>query len=159
MEIWKDVMGYEGEYQISNTGKVKSLISKKKKILSAGINTSGYYQIRLRGKSVLVHTLVGKHFVANRFNKPQINHLDSNKLNNNDWNLEWSTGVENIAHALKSGNIKRGIGHNPNAKLSLEDIIYIKQNYKYGNGYKLAQQFNITSANISSIVNNKTWQK
>lgn len=104
MEIWKDIAGYEGIYQVSNYGNVKSLereckgnkgivYIKKEKILTPTINSSGYYHTILRkdGKSIAayVHRLVAEAFIPNPNNLPIINHKDEDKTNNNLINLEW----------------------------------------------------------------------
>ena len=111
-EIWKDVKGFEGLYQVSNMGNVKSLGRKvynyfqKERILQpAKIN--GYLRVALfkdsHCKNYLVHRLVAEHFITNPDNKPQINHKDGNKENNVWTNLEWTTASENQKHAFKNG--------------------------------------------------------
>ena len=99
-EIWRDIEGYKGLYQISNKGHVKSLKWGKERILRPMINTSGYYCIILCNDSVKkafqLHRLVAQAFIPNLYNKPQVNHLDENKLNNCVDNLEWATAKENI---------------------------------------------------------------
>ena len=121
-EIWKDIQGYEGLYQISNLGRVKSLeriiitsnnITKKisEKILKPCLRKNGYYSIVLqknnKSKYYTIHRLVAKEFIPNPDNLPQVNHKDENKLNNNVDNLEWCTskynnnyGTHNERHAL-----------------------------------------------------------
>lgn len=118
-EIWKDIKNYEGYYQVSNTGKIRSLdryiISKLKntdkvkikgKTLKLVIRGS-YYSIQLfkNGKynQRPIHRIVAETFIANVQNKPQINHIDGNKLNNYIDNLEWCTQSENMKHAYDIG--------------------------------------------------------
>ena len=102
-EIFKDIKGYEGRYQISNYGRVKSLLFNKEKILKPYKSNSGYLIIHLRKnnnfKPYLISRLVGMHFVLNLEYKPIINHLDGIKLNNFYKNLEWATYLENSKHA------------------------------------------------------------
>jgi hypothetical protein len=116
LEIWKDIKGYDG-YQVSNTGKVYSL--KSKKILSQNLlNTyfgsrPGYYHVMLfvngKKKNVLVHRLVAEAFIPNPENKPQVHHKDHNPHNNNANNLEWVTADEHAKHTTKSINFQARI--------------------------------------------------
>lgn len=117
MEIWKNITGYEGIYQVSNYGRIKSLKRKKwngksfqiigEKILKPSINNVGYYVVNLakngKQKLVLVHRIVASEFLKNDNNLPVINHKDGNKLNNHVDNLEWTTYQNNNIHAMKTG--------------------------------------------------------
>lgn len=108
-ELWKDIEGFEGLYQVSNLGNVKSL--KRNIILKPGIvaykktKENGYYIVNLKSKPFYIHRLVAEAFIPNPENKPQINHIDCNKRNNNVKNLEWVTREENIQHAYKNNLI------------------------------------------------------
>ena len=114
--VWKDIEGYEGLYQVSNDGKVRSLNyrqtgqKKKMKLLK---NSRGYMRVDLckngKVKTFKVHRLVAQTFIPNPQNKPQVNHIDENKANNCMWNLEWTTAKENINHgtAIERATEKR----------------------------------------------------
>ena len=108
-EIWKDVVGFEDKYQISNYGRLKS---KKRivptwnghktieeKILKVGI-TNGYYKHTYLG---LIHRLVARAFIPTNDYSLIVNHIDGNKLNNNVNNLEWCTPKQNVEHAVRTG--------------------------------------------------------
>lgn len=104
VEIWKDINGYEGLYQISNFGKVKSLSrkrSRKERILKQDYN-KGYFRVSLykngKSKHYMVHILVANAFVANIKNLPEINHIDENGLNNRWDNLEWCEHTYNLMY-------------------------------------------------------------
>lgn len=112
-EVWKDVKGYEGKYQVSNLGRVKSLARYRKnngnsqtfqeeKILKQSINRNGYCIVELsldaKRKRHSVHRLVAIAFINNDEGKEQVNHIDENKQNNHIDNLEWCTCKENMNH-------------------------------------------------------------
>ena len=90
MEIWKDIEGYEGLYQVSNCGRVRSLWLGKEKVLQPVKHKNGYLFVSLgRKKIISIHRLVAEAFIPNPDNLPQVNHRDENKENNNVDNLEW----------------------------------------------------------------------
>ncbi|HRF71094.1 MAG TPA: NUMOD4 motif-containing HNH endonuclease [Candidatus Pelethenecus sp.] len=110
LEIWKDIKGYEGLYQISNLGNVKSLGNKsnhKEEILmKQNLNFNGYLYIGLRSNSkrkiFRVHRLVAEAFIPNPLGKEEVNHINCNKTDNRACNLEWNTRQENQSHAEKN---------------------------------------------------------
>lgn len=106
-EIWKDVPGFEGIYQISNRGRLKSFKQFKSGKILSNTNKHGWYftyVLRHKGKiqTQRIHRLVAGAFIPNPQKKPQINHKDLNKQNNHVDNLEWVTCSENAKHAVKA---------------------------------------------------------
>ena len=104
-EVWKDIDGYEGLYQISNFGNVKRL--KTGKLKKPEITNKGYYMVDLYKNNVrkkfTIHRLIAKAFIDNPRNKKIVNHKDGNKLNNDISNLEWSSYSQNNLHAYRTG--------------------------------------------------------
>ena len=107
MEEWKEIPGYEGLYEVSNTGQVRSLdrydnrnCFRKGKVLSPGKDTNGYLQVILscngKHKSIKVHRLIAQAFIPNPDNLPEINHKNEDKTNNRVDNLEWCDATYNI---------------------------------------------------------------
>lgn len=141
-EIWKDVVGYEGLYQVSNFGNVKSLVRTVKKsdgrymtiggrILKKAIRRGGYYGACLRkdnsSKTIYNHRLVALAFIENEFNYDCINHKDGCKENNHVENLEWCTRSMNIRHAIDTGLIVHAKGINSsNVKLKPSNVLKIR---------------------------------
>lgn len=113
MEIWKNIKGYEGLYQVSDQGRVKSLERKdrlgrtiKERILKPAPSAQGYPIVCLyvgrKRKTLKVHRLVCEAFHENPDNKPCVNHIDENKTNNCASNLEWCTYAENTNHGTRN---------------------------------------------------------
>lgn len=112
-EIWKDIEGYEGLYQVSNLGRVKSLKFGKEKILKPCIAGKGYLQVMLvkngTRKHYYVHRLVGVAFIPNPDNLPEVNHISEDKLDCAATNLEWISHIDNVRHgtAISRGRATR----------------------------------------------------
>ena len=159
-ELWRTVPDYEN-YHVSNFGRVKSFYNGKVTILKPALNKQGYLEICLcknaTQKSFRVNRLVARAFIPNLDNKPQVNHIDGHKLNNYVGNLEWSTGAENSQHAFATGLAKSGEEH-PDAKLTNEQVVYIRTNPDGLSGTRLAKNFNVTPTAISRIQLGKTYK-
>lgn len=160
-EIWKDIPGYEGMYQASNMGNIRSLdrtiirsdnvsVFKAGKLLKPTLSTKGYERVRLCSVGQSVHRLIGYTFIPNFHNKPQINHKDGNKRNNKVYNLEWCDNSENQIHALNTGLKIRPIGEiNANSKLTQVEVNKIIE--LYNSGLKIKQICKITNNPLSRI--------
>lgn len=173
MEIWKDIEHYEGKYQISNLGRIKSLpricdskggkCRKVKGSILKQFIIKGYYYINLNDKGLKqfrVNILVAKHFITNPNNLPIVNHINCNKLDNASTNLEWCTAQYNTTHASISGLLKgkkAGEKHH-NAKLSLKKVNHIRERLSKGEkGRLLSKEFRVSEGMISLIKHNKNW--
>ena len=135
-EVWKDVVGYEGLYQVSNFGNVKSLgnnFTRKERFLKLSPQSKGYLTVVLQKnatrKMVLVHRLVAEHFIDNSESKPQVNHINGDKTDNRVENIEWVSHRENLDHAIKNNLTLKG-EENRNSKLKDSDVIKIHSLYK-----------------------------
>lgn len=100
MEQWKKIENHP-KYSVSNQGNVRN--DKSGRILSKRVDKKGYCRANLDGKDYKVHRLVAENFNPNPLGYPQINHKDTNKQNNNDWNLEWCDNSMNQLHAYQTG--------------------------------------------------------
>lgn len=115
MEIWKDVVGYEGFYQVSNLGNVKRVGSFRgvnkaylnNYYLKPKDNGKGYYRIKLtvnnKSKRVMLHRIIAEAFISNPNNYPYINHINAIRKDNRLENLEWCTQSQNCLHSVKMG--------------------------------------------------------
>ena len=150
-EVWKDIQGYEGLYQVSNMGRVKSLertvwngrsyYKAPERILKAG-KARGYLRVMLckdgKGKWYPVHRLVAIAFIPNPDNLPEVNHKDENKQNNCVENLEWCTRQYNVEYS----KAKVVIGINKISGLILE----------FPSAYEASRQTNINRGNICNCL-------
>lgn len=114
-EIWKDVKGFEGFYQVSNYGNVKS-ITRYMKMLNPSKDKDGYRYVKLKHKGKEKHCrvcrLVAIAFIPNQEGKNIVNHIDTNRENDRADNLEWCTAKENVLHSVRLGRYK-GINAKP----------------------------------------------
>lgn len=121
MEVWRNIKGFEGRYQVSNLGRVKALNyhrEGKERLLSAGKNTSGYLYVVLckdgKAKTRLVHRLVAEAFLPNPDNLPQVNHKDECKTNNVVSNLEYCDAAYNSNYGTRNERMGKGLTNHPN---------------------------------------------
>ena len=114
METWKAIAGYEGLYEVSNQGRVRSMKYGKEKILKQG-KTNGYLHVCLfkdgYGKTIRVHRLVAETFIPNPNNLETVNHKDEVKTNNIVSNLEWMSKIDNINYGTRNKRIAEALSN------------------------------------------------
>jgi hypothetical protein len=166
-DIWRDVKGHEGRYQVSSSGQVRSLdrVTKtakgsryyKGRVLSLAPHSHGYLVVNLRSGSkggivTYVHRLVADAFLTAEENKTQVNHKDLNKTNNKVENLEFVTNFENSLHAFASGVL---VGKTILNNVQRKEIRKLrKQGLKLK---EIAAQFNISESAVSEVARGTTW--
>lgn len=179
IETWKSIKGYEGIYEVSNQGKVRSLNrmnpcnagEKRRSFLQCltGVTlkptlcSSGYLGVSLKrgskNKTATIHSLVAKAFIPNPENFPQVNHIDGNKLNNVVVNLEWCSHSQNMKHAADNGLMAHNRGELAGGvKLRENDIFDIRKLLKGGlSQRKIAGIYGVAQRTIGCINTRDTW--
>jgi hypothetical protein len=172
MRIWKDVTDFEGFYKINDLGEVYSydryvrcahnanrLIKGRKMKAYLGKDGYLYYLLTVNktSKHYALHRLLAIHFIPNPHNKREVNHIDTNKLNNSLLNLEWATPKENIQHSIKAGTNTQCLPgeNNPAAKLTKEKVLQIRE--MEGNHTDIAKHFNVSRRIIGFIKSKQRW--
>ena len=165
IEIWKDIQGYEGFYQVSNLGRVKSVErdkflpngtfhrKKKKKILAPFLNNKGYSSVKLckngKKKAILIHRLVAEAFLPNPENKSQINHKDEVKSNNAVENLEWCDAFYNNHYGTRTARAVQNhkypkLGNHPKARA----VFCVELNKKFDSIRRAEEELGICRMSI-----------
>jgi hypothetical protein len=173
IEEWKAISGYDGIYEISSFGRVKSLsrvvyYGKRSRITKSIImkpssHRQGYELVSLsinnKRKTFLVSRLVAFEFISNPRELKEVNHIDGNKENNRVDNLEWVTAKENVNHSFRIGlhKSRRGEG-NSNSKLSLKNVIEIRKMLKNKTKHSaIAKKYQISKSLVGQIGRNIIW--
>ena len=167
MEIWRDIKGYEGHYQISNLGNAKSFKFGKILALKTAKTIHGYLYFTLCkngfAKKIVVHRLVAIVFISNPQNKICINHKNGIKTDNKVDNLEWVTYKENYIHALKNGLTRQhkwtgkfGYENNRSKKINQYCAKTLKYLKSFGSYHEVARKMNCGYEKIYCAVKRKT---
>jgi hypothetical protein len=170
IELWREVVDFEGLYEISNFGRVKScarivtqasgvLYPVREKIIALGVHTQGYKLACLAKDGArhtrLVHRLVAIAFIPNPNALPDVNHLDMDKTNNCTTNLEWCTPLRNQRHAAKNGRFHGRTNTKFQRKLTPESADIIRDST---NSYAdLAAQYGVSEHTISDVRTKRSW--
>lgn len=166
IEVWKDIEGYEGAYQVSSFGRVKSMsryregrngsiVPLHEKVLCLKTNKQGYSIIGLYSicrKFFSVHRLVASAFIKNTENKETVNHIDGVKSNNNVSNLEWSTHSEQMNHAVKN-DLLEVRGSPKFSKAFKQSVFDYHLQHPDVSLFQLSKLFNMSERTAGRIVN------
>ena len=160
MEEWRDIKGFEGRYQASALGRIRSLRSLK--IIKPCNASRGYVLVTLYfdggRKSVNVHRLIAAAFLPNPDNLPSVNHKDLDKKNNVSSNLEWVTAKENSLHASARGAMAVG-ARNWNTKLSTDQVLQIRSMLKAGHTKTfIGEVHGVHRTTVLNIAKGKVWR-
>ncbi len=164
-EEWRDILGYEGIYSVSNTGLVRRVKGKwsSGRILKQH-DMKGYRHVSLckqgKCKGYIVHRLVAQTFIPNPNNHPMVNHRNGDKKCNLVYNLEWCTHQQNVDHSIYVLGFSNAGSSHPRAKLSDLDVLSIRQAEKrntYGYTKKLALKYGVSASLIRDIWRRRAW--
>jgi hypothetical protein len=173
-EVWRPVVGYEGLYEVSDMGRVRSMDRwllcrdgqlqwHRSKVLKPLDNGKGYRGVSLSNlcESVkpirlYVHSIVLESFIGPRPSDHQAAHGDGDRSNNRLSNLRWATVSDNNADKLDHGTHQFG-EQNPSAILNEADVLSIRQRYRRGIGATLAREYGVDSGTVYAIVKRKNW--
>lgn len=171
--MWRDIVGFEGVYQVSSTGSVRSVTrttvgrfgfqTRKGVMRKLSVHRDGYIKVTLYkgGKRNYrqVHRLVGAAFVENKNGKPEINHKDGNKKNNDHTNLEWCDESHNMQHAYSTGLLVAVTGvNNGAAKLTEQQVNLVVMLRREGKLLRqIAEQVGCPESTVRKIYSGHTW--
>ena len=175
-ERWKQIAGYEGLYEVSNLGRVRSVerlvgakfaggVSRRQgRILVPVLHSFGYLTVTLskndRKKRFTIHRLVATAFLPNPLNKPQVNHIDGVPGNAKVTNLEWVTRSENQLHAFRTGLQEKLYGEDaPRAKLTQKQAEVIRSLAGKHDAPTLAKRYGVGRSTITAIIRKERYLK
>jgi len=155
-EIWIKIKD-SNLYEVSNHSRFRTSFFKgEKRIMKQHISKTGYYSLRIKGKTIKSHRVIAEYFIPNPLNLPQVNHIDGNKLNNNISNLEWVTNKQNSDHAFRIGLIPKCVGEDQSGTILTEkQVLFISKSTHTDK--ELAAIYNVHHTTINNIRCGKTW--
>ena len=155
--MWVSV---SANYEASSDGHIRN--KRTGLVLKEFLHKDGYLRTQFDGKTRTVHRVIAKAFTPVVEGKEFVNHIDGNKQNNRADNLEWCTRSENLTHAYAHGLKSCKGERNSRAKLSLEDVHFIRTTYKRGDkthGAKaLSKRFGVAPQTISAVISGQNWR-
>jgi len=162
-EIWKDILGFEKIYVVSNMGRVKRIMHRKNPtntIMNTTLNSNGYHRLALtvngKGYDRILSILVATAFIPNPENKPQVNHLKG-KDDNRAESLEWATAKENIDHAWRTGLSKPKFGVlNGKSVLTEKEVLEIRSSKLTAT--EVSKLYNVNLPAIYKILSKTRWK-
>tara|TARA_R110000850_G_scaffold267862_1_gene399011 strand:+ start:124 stop:753 length:630 start_codon:yes stop_codon:yes gene_type:complete len=181
-EVWRDVSGWEGIYEVSNRGRVKRLKRRvthrnqatafsmvyPTKILKANPDSKGYPQVVLNAvsagkkkRTARVHRLVAESFLPNPQNKPQVNHINLDTMDARAFNLEWCTAGENIKHSWDAGIRDKKLGEDSHVVKYTNRIVrevYTLSLSRLMSQQKIGEAYGMPQITVSNIKTKKTWK-
>lgn len=145
-EVWRPIKINHREYEVSNFGRIRNNgIIRKQSVSSSGYQ---YIGVTFNGiqKNYLIHRLVAEAFLPNPLKKPQVNHIDGDKSNNNVRNLEWVTASENMIH-------KANILKSPTSdRFLIQEVVCVETGERFSSISEAARRYNVSQPQISSVV-------
>lgn len=175
IELWKDIDDCMGILQVSNLGRVKRLerviirnihgvptVTVLKEVIKKVFKGSNGYpcvsicidQVRIQ---FVIHRLIAKAFIENPENKPEVNHIDGNKMNFCLSNLEWCTKSENTIHAFKNGLMDIKGEKHMHSKLNNESVLDIRRNCSKKDVREYAKRYSVNPSTVRDVLKNRTW--
>lgn len=171
-EVWKPVVGWEGLYEVSSMGRVRSLARvvavpyrggarihrRRERVLSGSVFNNGYRYVRIGVRSIGVHALVATAFIGPAPQECVCMHKDDNPLNNRVENLRWGTRADNIADAASKGRLRCGETHH-SSKLTRDDVASIRALGASGCTTRdIARRYGIAQSTANRIIRGMTWR-
>lgn len=169
--VWREVVGYDLDfsdlYEVSNLGQIRN--KKNKRVRKLFPDKDGYLRVflnkgslngKMLGRNDSIHRIVAKAFLSNKENKPQVNHKDGDKSNNEVINLEWCTNQENRNHAIVTGLVDNLGEKNGNSKINSEQAKEVKSLIKNGITLnEISEQLGVSRHIVGDISCGKTWKQ